>query len=536
MKRKPSQPSRSTRSKIEESRSDRNIRWIEKHCIIPDGRDVGKPVVLREWQRDILRAIYDNPHGTRRAIISLGRKNAKTALSAFLLLLHLAGPEAKKRPNSQLFSAAQSRDQAGVIFNLAAKVIQLSPTLRPPTIIIRETAKQLACPHYGTLYRALSAEASTAYGLSPAFIVHDELGQVKGPRSPLYDALETATGAQVDPLSIVISTQAPTDADLLSVLVSDAQSGHDPRTVLCLYTCPKDHPEPFSEEAIRLANPAFGDFLNPVEVLAMASDAKRMPSREAEYRNLVLNQRVEANSPFVTKSVWDANAGDPMPDFAGCEVYGGLDLSSVSDLTALVLLTKVGERWHLKPTFWLPKNGLPERARKDAVPYDLWERDGFLLATPGSAIEYEYVADFLRRIFDTCDVRSIAFDRWGWKHFKPWLERAGFNEEELERFVEFGQGFQSMSPALRDFESLLLENKIEHGGHPVLTMCAQNAVVKTDPAGNRKLDKAKSNGRIDGMVAATMAVGAAGIALEERSILDIEFEEMKRAAQREPAH
>src|SRR5262249_22156214 len=155
----------------------------------------------------------------------------KTALAACLLLAHLCGPPAKSRPNSQLYSAAQSRDQAAIIFSLASKMVRLNPTLAR-AVTIQETAKSLVCPELGTRYRALSADASTAFGLSPSFIVFDELGQVRGPRSPLYEALETATGAQENPLSIVISTQAPCDADLLSILIDDALAEHDPRTVI----------------------------------------------------------------------------------------------------------------------------------------------------------------------------------------------------------------------------------------------------------------------------------------------------------------
>jgi phage terminase large subunit-like protein len=280
-------------------------------------KDVGKPVRLREWQREIIRGIYDQP--TRRAIISFGRKNAKTTLSAFLLLLHLCGPEA--RANSQLFSAAQSRDQASLLFGLAAKVVRMSPTLSP-VVVVRDTAKQLFCSELGTLYRALSAEASTAYGLSPVFIVHDELGQVKGPRSELYEALETATAAQEDPLSIVISTQAPTGADLLSVLIDDAKNGGDPKVRLFIYAADVDA-DPFAEETIRQANPAFGDFQNASEVLAMAEDARRMPSRESEYRNLILNQRVERNSPFISRSIWQSCGGEVIESFKGCRFMAG---------------------------------------------------------------------------------------------------------------------------------------------------------------------------------------------------------------------
>jgi phage terminase large subunit-like protein len=491
------------RKKKPASRAAKVIYWIEKYCRIPEGRDVGKPVKLRKWQREEINRIYDNPHGTRRAILSFGRKNGKTAFAAFLLLVHLCGPEA--RPNSQLYSAAQSREQAAILFSLAAKIVRMSPDLNA-VVVVRDTAKQLYCPELGTLYRALSAEASTAYGLSPVFIVHDELGQVKGPRSELYEALETATGAQEAPLSIVISTQAPTDADLLSVLIDDAKTGQDKRVVLSIYTADPDA-DPFDAETIKQANPAFGDFQNAEEVLAMAEDARRMPSREAEYRNLVLNQRVEMSNPFVSRAVWEACNG-PVMDFDG-PVYAGLDLSETSDLTALVLVSMVGGVWHVKPTFWLPGEGLRERSRQDRVPYDLWHDQGFLETTPGRSIEYEWVAARLRDYFDEYDIRAVAFDRWNWRHFKPWLEKTGFAPDEVERFKEFGQGFQSMSPALRDLETTILNGKLRHGGHPVLNMCAANAVVQADPAGNRKLSKAKSRGRIDGMVALTMAMGVA---------------------------
>jgi phage terminase large subunit-like protein len=241
---------------------------------------------------------------------------------------------------------------------------------RPP-VTIQETAKSLICPELGTRYRALSADATTAYGLSPVLLIHDELGQVRGPRSPLYEALETATGAQESPLSIVISTQAPTDADLLSVLIDDAQAGHDPHTVLSLHTAPTDL-DPFDEAA-------FGTFLNAREVLAMAQDAKRMPAREAEYRNLIINQRIDVSTPFISRAVWKG-CGGPVGSLEGVPVYGGLDLSEVSDLTALVLIGWRDGKWRVQPTFWLPSDGLAEKAMADRVPYDLWRAQGHLQA------------------------------------------------------------------------------------------------------------------------------------------------------------
>lgn len=482
------------------TRGERNIAWIQEFCRVPEGALVGQPVVLRPWQQDIIRGIYDSP--TRRAIVSFGRKNGKTAISAFLLLLHLCGPEA--RANSQLYSAAQSREQAAILFALAAKVVRQSPDLSQ-YVVIRDTAKQLACPEIGTLYRALSAEASTAYGLSPVFTVHDELGQVRGPRSDLYEALETASGAQEEPLSIVISTQAPTDADLLSVLIDDAKGGKDPRTKLWIYSA-SDELDPFSDEAIRAANPAFGDFQNPVEVRDQAEGARRMPSRESAYRNLILNQRVTVHNPFVSRSVWEANGGEPEDSAFNGDCYIGLDLSARNDLTALVLIAKDEDGyWHVRPEFFAPSQGVEDRASRDRVPYDIWARKGFLTLTPGSSIEYAWVAQRLVELCETHTVKLVAFDRWRIDVLKAELARMGA-ELPLE---PFGQGYASMAPALEALETELVNSRLRHGAHPVLVNHASNAIARSDPAGNRKLDKSKATGRIDGMVALAMAMGVA---------------------------
>lgn len=487
------------------TRAQRNIRWIETYCRIPEGKFVGQPVRLRPWQkRDIIK-IYDNPARTRTALLSFARKNAKTTLAAFLCLLHLVGPEAM--PNTQLVSTALSRDQAAILFELAAKVVRMSPEL-DEYVGIRDSRKQLYCHDLGTVYRALSADAKTNFGASPVFAVHDELGQVKGERSELYEAVETAMGAHDNPLSIVISTQAPSDKALLSILIDDALAGHDPRTVISLYTAPMDE-NPFLVKTIRKANPAYGDFLNRDEVKKAAKDAKRMPSREPAFRNLILNQRVDGNAVFISRTVWKANGRAPVEDFGQARVYGGLDLSATTDLTSLELCAEIKDAWHVHSTFWLPEDGLAERALHDRVPYDTWHDRGFLETTPGATIEYAWIAAELRRVFDQYNIGKIGFDRWNWKFLKPWLEQVGFKEWELEKFVPFGQGYMSMSPALRQFEAILLSRRMRHGDHPVLTMCAANAIVQSDPAGNRKLAKDKSTGRIDGMVALTMAVAVA---------------------------
>ena len=490
------------------TRGERNIRWCQNHLHLPEGRFVGQPLKMAEFMKEDFRAIYDNPDGTRRAIISRGRKNAKTTECACILLLHLCGPEAKL--NSQTFSCAQSLDQAAVLFKLAAKIVRLSPKLQS-VIQIRDTAKELLCPQLGTSYKALSAETSTAYGLSPALTIFDELGQVRGPRSGLLEAMETATAAQEDPLLIVISTQAPSDQDLLSQLIDDALAGRDPSTVLRFDTAPEDV-DPFSEQAIRLANPGYDAFMNQREVLAQAERARHMPAAEAAYRNLVLNQRVDASNPFLSLGVWAA-CGEPPENIEGLDVYAGLDLSEVADLTALVLVRRnvaTGE-WSAKPTFWLPSEGLAEKSAHDRQLYDVWASRGLLETSPGKTVSYQYVAQYLwRETFAKHRVVKLAFDRYNFRHLKPWLLEAGFSESVIaEKFEEFGQGMKSMSPALHQLEELVLSGKLRHGNNALLNMCAANAVVVLDDAGNRKLSKKRSSGRIDGMVALAMAIGAA---------------------------
>lgn len=485
------------------TRAARNIEWIHRFCRVPEGKDVGKPLVLRPWQKRGLIKIYDNPAGTRMAIISVAKKNGKSSLTAALLLLHLAGPEAKA--NTQLPSTAQSREQAAVVFELAAKMVRLNPALGA-VVTIRDTTKQLYCSELGTLYRALSADASTAHGMSPVFALHDELGQVRGPRSELFNAVENAMGAHEAPLSIVLSTQAPSDNDLLSILIDDGLSGSDPRVVVVLYAADEDI-DPFSMKALRQANPALGDFLNEKEVRDQAARAKRMPSLEALYRNYTLNQRVEAAAPFIPKAVWDANADQPNE---WGPVFAGLDLSETNDLTALIKVSPIGGGFSVRSTFWLPQDGIEDRARKDRVPYDVWAREGHISLTPGRAIEYEYVAHRIAEMFSNENVRAVAFDRFNMRHLRPWLVKAGLSEETIDdKFRDFGQGFVSMSPALRTLEGALLNGRVRHGNNPVLTMCAANAVVKMDEAGNRKLDKKRARGRIDGMVALAMAMAVA---------------------------
>lgn len=482
------------------TRGERNALWVETFCRVPEGKLRGQPVRLREWQVNEFRKLYDTP--TSLIILSFPRKNGKTALIAFIVLLHTCGPEAE--PGSEVVSGARSRDQAGMVFRYAAKCARQNPDLRN-ILAIRDTAKEIACPELDTLYKALSADAETNIGRSPKVAIHDELGQVKGPRDAFYEAIDTAQGAHADPLTIVISTQAPTPADMLSVMIDDALTGRDPTIKVSLYTAPEDM-DPFSDEALKLANPAFGDFLDADVTRRSAEKARRMPSREAAFRNLILNQRVNLSNPLLSRIAWENCGGDPAP-LEG-KVYIGLDLSAIHDLTAAVAICQRPDGLiDAHPTFFAPLNGLQDRADRDREPYDVWHRQGLLNALPGSTIDIDAVALWLVEFCADHDVAGIWFDRWRIDVLKAALSRIGV---ELPLFP-FGQGFKDMTPAVQKLETVVADGKLRHGMHPILTMCARNAVAVRDAAGGVKLDKSKATGRIDGLVALAMALGGSAL-------------------------
>lgn len=484
------------------SRAERVIRFVETYCVTPDGAHVGKPLKLAEFQKEFIRDVYDNPAGTRRAYLSVGRKNGKSGLIAGLLLAHLVGPEAKL--NSQIVSGAMSRDQAALVFNLASKMVQLSPKLSSLVRIVPSGKRLIGLP-LNVEYKALAADGKTAHGLSPVLAILDETGQVRGPQSDFVDAITTSQGAHADPLLIVISTQAATDADLLSIWLDDAERSNDPRIVSHVYAAPEGA-DLMDESAWRAANPALGLFRSEDDLREQMTQAKRMPSMENSARNLLLNQRVSTDAPFVSPGVWKSCAGEvALPATQGIPVFAGLDLSMRTDLTAFVLIGRINGVWHVQPTFWTPEKGLIDRERKDRAPYTQWEREGFLKTTPGRTVDYAFVAADIARITAGLNVQGIAYDRWRIDLLRHEFEKIGVDLP----LTEWGQGFKDMSPALDTLEAELLNGRIAHGGHPVLSMCAANATTVKDPTGARKLDKSRATGRIDGLQAMAQAFGLA---------------------------
>ena len=303
---------------------------------------------------------------------------------------------------------------------------------------------------------------------------------------------------------------------MLSIKIDDALRSKDPKIVVRLYAA-EPKAELLDPAAHKAANPALGTFRSKVELLAAAEKAARMPSAENGFRNLYLNQRVNRFSPFISPSVWGACNGETDDEaFQKGKVFGGLDLAETTDLCAFVLAALWNDTWHLRAWFWKPEATLKDHQKRDRVPYEKWAEQDFINTTPGVAVDYEYVAHDLARICDGIPVIKIGYDRHRFKTLETQMQKVGV---ELP-FEPFGQGFISMAPAMDLMEIDFLNGRVRHGAHPVLTMCAANAVVNKDPAGNRKLDKAKSTGRIDGMVAAVMARGVAALSPDEVSLDD----------------
>jgi phage terminase large subunit-like protein len=310
-------------------------------------------------------------------------------------------------------------------------MVMISPELSK---IVKPTPseKKLTGLPMNVEYQAISADAKGAHGGSPIVAILDEVGQIKGPTDAFVEAIETSQGAyDGKALLIAISTQASTDNDLFSRWLDDAESSRDPRIVSHLHAAPADC-DLSDRTAWQAANPAMGVFRSVTDIEDMARKAERLPTDENSFCWLYLNQRVEADAPFLSASVWRACNAAVVESFEGLPAYGGLDLSEVNDLTALVLVAPKDGIWQVKPTFWLPGDGLAEKARADRVQYDVWHKQGYLQAAPGPTVDYAYVAEYLRALFDELDIRKIAFDRWNWRHLKPWLLKSGFDESQLE--------------------------------------------------------------------------------------------------------
>jgi phage terminase large subunit-like protein len=498
------------------SRAERVIEFCQA-LTVTSGSLANKNLQLRPWQRRFIERIYaTDRHGVRQvrtAILSMGRKNGKTQLAAALALCHLSGPE--QEPRGEVYSCANDRFQASKIFNEMVALIINHPWLLM-RVNVQRFKKEIEDLTNGSVYAALSAEAKTKMGLSPSCVIYDELGQASG--RALYDAMDSALGARKEPLLLVISTQAANDVAPMSLLIDYGEKINrgeirDRAFHLTLYSAPMEA-DPWDRKTWKQANPALNDFRSLSDVERLASQAQRMPAQENAFRNLILNQRVAAESRFIEPRAWKA-CGDPPSIPEGARVFAGLDLSSTRDLSALVVVWKdASEVFHVRPYCWLPGDPIA-RGDKDAAPYAAWIKSGQLYGI-GDATDPRVIARKIAELNGRNRIEGLAFDRWRVAEVRRELDQIGVTIP----LIEHGQGFKDMNPAVNLLDKLIAERKIRHGNHPVLAFCAANVVVTRDPAGNLKFDKAKSTGRIDAIVALAMAISAADLKGEKP--IDIE--------------
>lgn len=479
------------------------IGFIEEYCRVPEGTLVGQPMKLAPFQKRFIKAIYDNPEGTRRAYLTLARKNGKTGLIAALLMAHITGPAAKR--NSQLVSGALTRDQAGLVFSLAAKMIRLNPELDKVCKIV-PSGKHIHGLLFGTEFKALSSDAGGAMGLSPVLAILDEVGQVRGPTSPFIEAIETSQGAHESPLIIAISTQSPSDADMLSIWLDDAERSGDKRIVSHVYAADKDC-ELMDRKQWRKANPALGIFRSIDDLKTQLEQAVRMPVREPGARNLLLNERISMECLAFPPAVWKACADEVDIDvFQRGPVHMGLDLSARNDLTAAVCCAEDDDGvMHVLPFVFVPTHGIEDRARRDRAPYNIWAKSGDMIPVGGDTMDFDQIAGALQDqlSYYGIEVSEIHYDKHMIDHFKASCDRVGvFTNCE---WIGVPQYFKDMGVRLASLSTKMIDQKVKHGGHPVLAMSASVAVAKIGREGVSALAKNLSTQRIDPLVALVMA-------------------------------
>ncbi len=493
------------------TRAGRVIAFLET-LPVTSGNLAGTLFKVRDWQRrDIIEPLYATDETGRRFVregfISMPRKQGKTGIVAGLSLCHLCGPESIER--GQIVSCASDKDQAGIIFAEMLAIIDRVKWMSN-RVMIQNFKKAFEDAETGTTYKALSSESKTKHGLSLSFWIYDELAQA--PNRKLYDVVSTATAAWDEPLGIVMSTQSEDPRHVMSELYDDGeqiQSGviEDRSKHACIYSAPMDS-DPWSEATWYACNPALGDFRSLEEMQSFARKAQRMPGLEQTFRLLYLNQRVSGEVRFVPRALWDA-CGESVKAFnieslKGLPCVGALDLSGSgkNDLTSLVLLFTVDEKLKVLPFYWAAADGLEAAEKRDRVPYRQWADEGFLLTTPGRILDYGFIANKIAELSSQYDIRFVGVDPWNIERMIKAIEDIGCDLS----MVKHGQNIQDMDPAVKALEDAILSGTLRHNRNPILTWNMDNVMVIQDSNGNRKFDKRKAAGRIDGAVA--LAMGA----------------------------
>ena len=478
------------------------------------GEWAGQPFDLRSWQRDIVAPLFgtlraDGLRRYRTCYIEIPRKNGKTELAAAVALYMLIGDG---EAGGEVYSAAVDRDQAALVFGVAAQMVRNDRELLAMCDIV-DSRKTIVHRPSGSVYRAIPAEAAGRHGYNASAVIYDELHAA--PNRDLYDVLATSTGARRQPLIFVITT-AGWDRNSICWELHDyslkVRDGiiDDPSFMPVIFAAPDDA-DWLDEGVWRAANPALGDFRSLDEMRTAALRAREVPGQQNAFRRLYLCQRTEQADRWLDMAVWDENdARTPADALEGRDCFAGLDLSSTTDITALELYFPDGG--DVLSFFWVPEERMRERSFRDRVPYEAWVRDGFIRMTDGNVVDYDEIRADINEFGGRYHIRELAIDRWNSTQLQTQLMGDGFT------VVPFGQGFASMTAPTKELERLVLERRLRHGGHPVLRWMASNVAVKQDPAGNLKIDKAKSTERVDGMVALAMAVGRAMVSEEAPTV------------------
>lgn len=497
-------------SRYDEGLADYAVNFIECLCHTK-GTWAGKPFKLLGWQEQIIRDLFGivKPNGYRQfntAYIEIPKKNGKSELAAAVALLLCCGDNEQR---AEIYGCAADRGQATIVFDVAADMVRMCPALNKRCKILTSQKRILFTPT-NSFYQVLSAEAYSKHGFNIHGVVFDELHTQ--PNRKLFDVMTKGSGdARMQPLYFLITT-AGTDTNSICYethqKAMDILEGrkNDSTFYPVIYGAGTD--EDWTDPKVwKKANPSLGETIGMDKVKAACESARQNPGEENSFRQLRLNQWVKQAVRWMPMEKWDACAFPVNPeDLEGRVCYGGLDLSSTTDLTSFCLVFPPEddeEPYYILPFFWLPEETLPLRVNRDHVPYDVWERQGYIQTTEGNVVHYGFIEKFIESLGERYNIREIAFDRWGAVQMVQNLEGMGFT------VVPMGQGFASMSPPTKELMKLTLEQKLAHGGHPVLRWNMDNIFIRTDPAGNIKADKAKSTEKIDGAIACIMALDRA---------------------------
>ena len=490
--------------------ADFAVKFIECLCHTK-GKWAGQKFELIDWQEQIIRDLFGilKPNGYRQfntAYVEIPKKMGKSELAAAIALLLCCGDGEQR---AEVYGCAADRNQASIVFDVAADMVQLCPDLEKRVQIYKSNKKLVYLPT-NSFYQVLSAEAYSKHGLNVHGVVFDELHAQ--PNRKLYDVMTKGSGdARMQPLYFLITTAGNNTESIgyeIHQKAKDILEGRkiDPTFYPVIYGAEEgdDWTDP---KVWKKANPSLGITVGIDKVRDACESAKQNPAEENSFRQLRLNQWVKQSVRWMPMDKWDkcAFAADPS-QLEGRVCYGGLDLSSTTDITAFVLVfppEDEDDKYIVLPYFWIPEENMQIRVNRDRVPYDLWERQGYLQTTEGNVIHYGFIEKFIEQLGERYNIREIAFDRWGAVQMVQNLEGMGFT------VVPFGQGFKDMSPATKELMKLVLEERIAHGGHPVLRWMMDNIFIRTDPAGNIKADKEKSTEKIDGAVATIMALDRA---------------------------